>query len=590
MEEDEHQYKLSGSLPSLAIPSTLRDSLIARLDKLDTIKELAQIGSVLGREFSYELLKAVSGREEEHLQEKLGQLVAEGLLYQRGVLPNANFIFKHALIQDTAYHSILKARRHLLHHRVAMVLQQHMAEMSKAQPELLAHHLTEAGLTKEAISNWQKAGLLAIQRHANREAIHHLQNGLKLVPQLENEQQQQKWELGLLRILAPTLQLSQGYANKAAGQIAERWLEVAKLSNHQQHTFDALTAQFTYYTFSGNYNRSKEVVAEMKELAAQHEDQYFQLVSSFFSGIYQSLIGELPQSFEDFNLVVQQYNEETDRDRNYYNIGNIKSTALTYGSTSLHLLGQTDTAYKNLLEACDLAKATNRIGSLYSNAAFMSRLLLSRQEYEKVPQFVLPVLKIANENGDVFITGLLSFYLSVAQAHMGDEAAAEKAAQIIPKLYHVYKSYLPAFMVFVADAFRKLGRIEKAQEVIDFIFQHVSLTGEALFVPEAFRIRGLLSLSLNEEHTEASALFSKAITFAKQQNDLWCELLASKDLAQLMIRQGEEDNASVLLEEVLLKFKEGHETQAIKEVKVMLGNLANLPGYKTGAKSGKINN
>src|SRR5262249_39652808 len=159
---DEH-YELTGSLPPLAIPSTLQDSLMARLDRLAPVRELAQLGATIGREFSYEVLHAVSPVDEGTLQQGLRQLVEAELVYQRGLPPQATYLFKHALIQDTAYHLLLKSIRQQYHRQIAQVLEERFPELTETQPELVAHHYTEAGLLPQAIPYWQRAGQRALQ-------------------------------------------------------------------------------------------------------------------------------------------------------------------------------------------------------------------------------------------------------------------------------------------------------------------------------------------------------------------------------------------------------------------------------------------
>ena len=162
LQEREDHYELSGPLPPLAIPTTLHDSLMARLDRLAAAKEVAQLGATLGRTFSYELLRAVTPLDEAALQQALAQLVIAELLYQRGVLPQATYLFKHAMIQETAYQSLLRRRRQQVHQQIAQVLEAQMPETAETQPELLAHHYTEAGLSAKAVGYWQRAGHRAL--------------------------------------------------------------------------------------------------------------------------------------------------------------------------------------------------------------------------------------------------------------------------------------------------------------------------------------------------------------------------------------------------------------------------------------------
>ena len=174
-------YELVESLSTLTIPATLQDSLMARLDRLVTAKAVAQYAAVIGRQFSYELLQRVSQLDKVMLQHELGRLVEAEIVYQRGVQPQATYTFKHALIQDAAYASLLKSTRQLYHQRIAQVLQAQFLETAETQPELVAHHYTEAGLNEQAVSYWHKAGQRASERSSHVETINHLRRGLALL-------------------------------------------------------------------------------------------------------------------------------------------------------------------------------------------------------------------------------------------------------------------------------------------------------------------------------------------------------------------------------------------------------------------------
>ena len=205
-------YELSGPLPPLAIPTTLHDSLMARLDRLAPVKEVAQIGAVIGREFAHELLAAVSPLPEDKLGDALDQLVASELVFRRGTAPEATYSFKHALVQDAAYQSLLKSKRQQLHARIAEALEQDSPDLGETQPEVLAQHLTDAGLAERAIPYWRRAGELAAGRSANLEAIAHLSKGLELVGTLPDTPEQLDEELALRLAIGGPLIATKGYA------------------------------------------------------------------------------------------------------------------------------------------------------------------------------------------------------------------------------------------------------------------------------------------------------------------------------------------------------------------------------------------
>ena len=210
LQEREGRYELTGPLPPLAIPTTLHDSLMARLDRLAIVKGLAQLGATLGREFSYELLHAVSPWDEATLRRGLQQLVEAEFLYQQGLPPQATYLFKHALIQEAAYQSLLRSTRQQHHQHIAQVLEARFPELCETQPELLAHHYTEAGLHEQAIAYWQKAGQRAIERSANLEAIAHLTQGLASSKTLPDTPERAQQELDLQTTLGPALMVTKG--------------------------------------------------------------------------------------------------------------------------------------------------------------------------------------------------------------------------------------------------------------------------------------------------------------------------------------------------------------------------------------------
>src|SRR5262249_49768241 len=205
-------YTFSGTLSTLAIPATLQDSLMARLDRLMTAKVIAQLGATIGRQFSYALLQAVAQLNDRTLHEELHRLVEAELLYQRGLPPQATYVFKHALIQDAAYESLLKRTRQQYHQRIAQVLEAQFPATAEAEPELLAHHYTEAGLTEQAVHFWHDAGQRASDRSAHLEAISHITTGIELLHTLPETPVRTQHALTLHIALGAALQIAKGYA------------------------------------------------------------------------------------------------------------------------------------------------------------------------------------------------------------------------------------------------------------------------------------------------------------------------------------------------------------------------------------------
>jgi predicted ATPase len=226
-------YVLTGALAQLHIPETLQDSLMARLDRAPRLREVAQLGSVLGREFAYDMISALAGIEEGMLQSGLGQLVVDELLYQRGRPPRSRYLFKHALIQDAAYQSLLKRTRQQYHQHVAKLLEDRFPEVASTQPELVAHHYTEANCPAEAIAYWHKAGVAAASTSANLEAVDQFRRGLALVEALPDPSERAERELDLQMALGPALIATKSFSHPDFGRTYERaWELCQQLGDH----------------------------------------------------------------------------------------------------------------------------------------------------------------------------------------------------------------------------------------------------------------------------------------------------------------------------------------------------------------------
>ena len=272
LQEREDCYELTGPLPPLAIPTTLHDSLMARLDRLATVKGLAQLGATLGREFSYELLQAVSPWDEGTLQQGLHQLVEAEFLYQRGLPPQATYRFKHALIQDTAYQSLLRSTRQQYHQRIAQVLEAQFPATVATQPELLAQHYTEAGLVEQAMGYWQRAGQRALQRSAYAEAVAHLRQGLVALTRLPETPARRQQELDLQVALGTAVSATQGYAASDAERAYARARELCGQLGDTPQLLPVLRGLMSYYQSRGDLQTALQLGEQLLRLAQAQPD------------------------------------------------------------------------------------------------------------------------------------------------------------------------------------------------------------------------------------------------------------------------------------------------------------------------------
>ena len=246
-EQDGH-YELTSPLNALAIPSSLNDSLMARLDRLGAVKEVAQLAATVGREFSYELLEAVASLDATALQEALDKLVESEILHQRGLLPQARYIFRHALIQDAAYQSLLRSTRQQYHKHIAQTLAERFPEIKETQPELLARHYTEAGLIAQAVPYWLQAGQLAGRRSAHVEAVSHLTRGLDLLATLPDAPERAQQELALQVTMGTSLLAIKGFAAPEPGEAYQRALALCRRIGETPQLFPVLAGLRFFYT------------------------------------------------------------------------------------------------------------------------------------------------------------------------------------------------------------------------------------------------------------------------------------------------------------------------------------------------------
>jgi class 3 adenylate cyclase/tetratricopeptide (TPR) repeat protein len=279
LQEWDELYALTGPLPPLAIPTTLHDSLMARLDRLATVKALAQLGATLGREFAYELLQAVSPWEEGTLQQGLHQLVAAEFLYQRGVPPQATYVFKHALIQEAAYQSLLKSTRQQYHQRIAQVLETRFPEVGETQPEVVARHCTAAGQDEAALHYWQRAGQRALQRSAYAEAVAHLTQGLAGLTPLPETPARLQQELDLQVALGPALLVTKGFAAAEVERTYARARELCTQLGDTPQLFPVLRGLIMYYQGRGQLQTATQLGEQLLRLAQIQPDPALRMLA-----------------------------------------------------------------------------------------------------------------------------------------------------------------------------------------------------------------------------------------------------------------------------------------------------------------------
>src|SRR4029450_7890099 len=270
--------RLDGPLPPLAIPATLQDSLMARLDRLAPGKEVGQIGAAIGREFSYSLMRELVGRDETALKHALTKLEQAALVFRRGEPPEAIYSFKHALVRDAAYESLLKSRRLQLHGQIARTMVEKFPDIAVSQPEIVARHFTEAGLVEPAINYWLKAGHLALSRSTNA-AVGHLKQGLKQIPNLGDPTLRNKWELLLQTSLGNSLREIEGWSTAGVKHAYTRALQLCKERGLDEHTFPAVFGLWTWNFVRPSLGEAQALAERLLNTAETVDDSIYKVLA-----------------------------------------------------------------------------------------------------------------------------------------------------------------------------------------------------------------------------------------------------------------------------------------------------------------------
>jgi len=392
-------YDLTGPLSAVTIPMTLQDSLMARLDRLGPAKGVAQVGAVIGREFSYELLQAVHPQGARGLEEALGQLVAAELVYEQARPPQASYQFKHALIQDAAYGSLLRRTRRHYHHQIAQVLEGQFTQTVETQPELVAHHYTEAGLITQAIPYWQNAGQRAVQRSANAEAINHLTKGLELLKTLPDTPERTQQELTLQITLGPALIATKGYTAPRVEQTYSRARELCQQLEEMPRLFSVLEGLFLFYFNQGEFQTARELAEQLFSLAQSVQDPAFLMRAYSALGYISFRLGELVPAQEHFEQALTLYDSQK---HSPYASGGVQDSRilnLSYTVWNLWLLGYPDQALGKNYEALTLAQELSHPYSLAIALNGAIRIHQLRREEQVAQEQAEVLIALSTEQG-----------------------------------------------------------------------------------------------------------------------------------------------------------------------------------------------
>jgi class 3 adenylate cyclase/predicted ATPase len=601
LREAHDRYELIGPLPALAIPATLQDSLMARLDRLETGKLVAQLGATIGRRFSYELLQAVSPVDEATLQQGLGRLVESELLYQRGLPPQATYLFKHALIQEAAQQSLLKYTRQQYHQHIAQALSERFPETVETQPELLAHHYTEAGLAAQAVPYWQRAGQRAIERSANIEAISHLTKGLEALKTLPETPERHQQELTLQLTLASPLLMIKGHTAPEVEQAYSRAQMLCEQTEDTPQRFSALVGLWRFQLNRGRIWTARELGERLLELARRVQDPAFLLQAHFTLGAALFHLGELTVALAHLEQGITFYDPQKHQSHAFLYGGTDSGVAcLSYAAWTQWHLGYPDQALRRIHEALTLAQQLSHAYTLSYALHFAAMLHRGRREAQLVRERSEAAIALASEQGFIRWLGGAMIRRGWAQAELG--AAEEGIAQIHQGLAAWQamgtELALPHHLAMLAEAYSKGGRTQEGLGVLAEALEVVQKNGECHYEAELYRLKGELLLQQVIErasaepttsvlkqvtstgaphafhlHMEAERCFLQAIDIARQQGAKSLELRAVMSLSRLWQQQGRRPEARQMLAGIYEWFTEGFDTPDLREAKALLETL-----------------
>ena len=554
----------------LMIPVTLQDSLLARIDRLTETKVVAQIGATIGREFSFELLAAVVPSKPKELEAALALLEAADLISARGSPPQVIYTFKHALVQEAAYSTLLISRRQTLHKRIAEALQSMFAQIAEVQPELLAHHFTEAGLIPEAINWWERAALRSATRYTNVEAVSQFNRALALLPQLGDDLSPRRREFELRIALIEPLYAVHGYSGTEVEQNYARLLELGQDLGETRPLLRILWGRAGAALVRCEYSRADEYVGNFLDLARQAGDATSVAQGVRISAMIALGYGELDLARERFLEVIEAFEREGTAATlgDYLTIP--RPTTLAQYSVAVQQLGHLDEADE--LCARSLREARESGHHLTSCYAICLCAMKSMVELNTAAVFSLgeELLEIVNRHHVFYWEGFTEGLLGWASARNGDLekglARLQHSREIRDRMQTmVWGSY---FQISEADILVQHQRSDEAIALLDRV------TGEGTgHDAEGLRVRACARLSQGAPLAEVEMLFQRALATARKQHARLFELRTATSLAQVWRDAGRRDDARALLAPAYGWFTSGHNTVDLIQARAVLDSI-----------------
>jgi predicted ATPase len=576
LQEDTQQYTLTGPLAALTIPTTLQDSLMARLDRLGTARDVAQLGAVVGREFAYDVLQALVPLDETTLQARLAQLVEAELLYQRGRPPRARYVFKHALIQDAAYASLLKSTRQQVHQQIAQVLEARFPALVETQPELVAQHYTAAGCAEQAVAYWQRAGQQASDRLAHLEAIGHWSTGIELLQTLPKTLERTERALTLYIALGAALIITKG---QAAPEVEHAYTQARALCQQVGETPQlalVLLGLWRFYLVRSQFHTARELGETLLCLAQRTDDPALAVIAHYTLGSPWLWLGALPTARQHLEEGIARYTPDQRR-APVFRIGHDPGIASRfYAAMTLWLLGYPAQALVRLHDTLVLA---HELSHPYSLAWALCRAAFVFQFCRDVPavyeQAEATVILSTEQGATQWVAqGTIFRGWALAMQDQGEAGMAQVHQGIATVRATGQALAVPYFCTVLAEVCDRLGHPEDGLQALAEAHTLVEQHDERWWEAEVCRLRGVLLLrQTGTPQAEAEAWLQRALDVARRQKAKSLELRAAMSLSRLWQQQGKQAEARALLAPVYDWFTEGFDTADLQEAQALLQEL-----------------
>jgi class 3 adenylate cyclase/predicted ATPase len=573
-EDAAHSVISRTSHHAFAVPTTLHASLTARLDRIGPAKEIAQIGAAIGREFSYELLSAVAQWNDVELQTALRRLTGAGLVFRRGMPPNTTYLFKHALVQDAAYASLLRATRKALNQKIAEVLESTFPEVAATQPELIAHHCTEAGLAEKALGYWLKAGQQAMARSAMVEAMGRLQKGLDLIASIPDSIFRRQQELELRIALGKALIATKGYAVPATINTFARARQLCEELNQPPQLVSVLHGQWTNSLMRADLASARRRADELLELGEARNDPIWKLMGCRLNGVTCFPLGEFSAAERFLKRGLELYDPAHRAIYTALTVDDAHVVMQAYLSWVLLYLGHLDQARKQRDEA--LAEA-RRLSHAYTLAHALNGFVfteLTIRSFETALQRMDQLAALTEEHAISYYRAMGTIFRGRCLAALGQ---GQDGIEMLTNGLAAYRAtgtvlYLPTFLTWLADAYGKAQQPERGLAQLTEIAQLIESTQMRVDEAEMHRVRGELLISIDDSAAAAES-FRAALTVSRRQGAKLWELCAATAFARLHCSQGNRLAAREILQPIYHWFTEGLDTPALREAKTLLDTL-----------------